>query len=161
MGHAVRTWCAVCLMASHSQFSEGAIPHLCMDKWNRSTPVRRRSSLTQAVRGKLIPTDLALVLSMKTRNLDVFLQYLSFHLKFVYYEAPMLSPAKLFERFRTAGTNGSPGPCLFWRASEGLLKRPYIIWSRTKIHGKPRKVLFLVGEAQLAGCLKVWVSGPL
>ena len=30
-----------------------------------------------------------------------------------------------------------------------------------EIHGKPRKVSLLAGEAQLAGCLKVWVSGLL
>ena len=30
-----------------------------------------------------------------------------------------------------------------------------------KIHGKPRKMLLLVDEAQLAGCLKVWVGGLL
>ena len=54
IGHAVRTWSAVYSEAPHShpQFAEGARPHLCMDKWNRPTPVRRRLSLTQAARGK-------------------------------------------------------------------------------------------------------------
>ena len=28
-------------------------------------------------------------------------------------------------------------------------------------HCRPRRVLLLVGKAQLAGCLKVWVNGPL
>ena len=50
-------------MTQHSQFGEGAKPDLCMDEWNRPTPVRGRLSLTQAVRGKLVPTGLALVLS--------------------------------------------------------------------------------------------------
>ena len=59
VGHAVRTWSAVCSEAPHSQFGEGARPHLCMDEWNRPTPVRRRLSLTQATRGKRIPTGLA------------------------------------------------------------------------------------------------------
>ena len=45
IGHAVSTWSAVCSEAPHSQFDEGARPHLCMDKWNRSTPVRRQLSL--------------------------------------------------------------------------------------------------------------------
>ena len=53
IGHAVSIWSAVCSEAPHSQFGEGARPHLCMDEWNRPTPVRRRLSLTQAVRGKL------------------------------------------------------------------------------------------------------------
>ena len=49
IGHAVSTWSAVCSEAPHSQFGEGARPHLCMDEWNRPTPVRRRLSLTQVV----------------------------------------------------------------------------------------------------------------
>ena len=52
IGHAVSTWSEVCSKAPHSQFGEGARPHLCMDKWNRPTPVRRRLSLIQAARGK-------------------------------------------------------------------------------------------------------------
>ena len=58
IGHAVSTWSAVCSEAPHSQFGEGARPHLCMDEWNRPTPVRKRLSLTQADRGKPIPTGL-------------------------------------------------------------------------------------------------------
>ena len=54
IGHAIRTWSAVCSEAPHSQFGEGARPHLCMDEWNRPTPVRRRLSLTQAAWGKPI-----------------------------------------------------------------------------------------------------------
>ena len=59
IGHAVSTWSAVCLEAPHSQFGEGERFHLCMDEWNRPTPVHRRLSLTQAARGKPIPTGLA------------------------------------------------------------------------------------------------------
>ena len=80
MGHAIRTWSAVCSKAPKSQFGEGARPHLCMDEWNRPTPVRRRFSLIQAVQGQLTPTDLALGPGMKTRSLDVFSQYSAFHL---------------------------------------------------------------------------------
>ena len=65
IGHAVSTWSAVCSKAPHSQFGEEARPHLCMDEWNRPTPVRRRLSLTQAARGKPIPTGLALVREQK------------------------------------------------------------------------------------------------
>ena len=57
--HAVSTWSVVCSEVPHSQFGEGARAHLYMDEWNRSTPVRRRLSLTQATRGKPIPTGLA------------------------------------------------------------------------------------------------------
>ena len=31
--HTVRTWSAVCSEAPHSQFNEGARPHLCMHEW--------------------------------------------------------------------------------------------------------------------------------
>ena len=55
MGHIVSTWSVVCSEAPHSQFGEGARPHLCMDEWDRPTPVRRRLSLTQASRGKPDP----------------------------------------------------------------------------------------------------------
>ena len=50
IGHAVSTGSVVCSEAPHSQFGEGARPHLCMDEWNCPTPVRRRLSLTQAAR---------------------------------------------------------------------------------------------------------------
>ena len=56
IGHAVRAWSAVCSEAPHLKFGEVARLHLCMDEWNWPTPVRRRLSLTQAVRGKPIPT---------------------------------------------------------------------------------------------------------
>ena len=65
---AVSTWSVVCSEAPHSQFGEGARPHLCMDEWNRPTPVRRRLSLNQATRGKPIPTSLALVSGTKARR---------------------------------------------------------------------------------------------
>ena len=75
IGHAVSTWSAVCSEAPHSQFGEGARPHLCMDEWNRPTPVRRRLSLTQAARGKPIPTGLAPVSGTKARSLEAFSEY--------------------------------------------------------------------------------------
>ena len=80
IGYAVRTLSAVCSEAPHSQFGEGARPHLCMDKWNRPTLVRRRLSLTQAARGKPIPTGLAPVLGTIARSLEAFSQYSVFHL---------------------------------------------------------------------------------
>ena len=52
IGHTISTWSAVCSEAPHSQFGKGARHHLCMDKWNRPTPVCRRLSLTQAAQGK-------------------------------------------------------------------------------------------------------------
>ena len=80
IGHAVSTWSAVCSEAPHSQFGEGARAHLYMDEWNRPTPVHRRFSLTQAARGKPIPTSLAPVPSTKAQSLEAFSQYSVFHL---------------------------------------------------------------------------------
>ena len=72
IGHAVSTWSGVCSEAPHSQFGEGARPHLCMDKWNCPTPVHRRLSLTQAAQGKPIPTGLAPVSGTKAQSLEAF-----------------------------------------------------------------------------------------
>ena len=80
IGHAVSTWSAVCSEAPHSQFGKGARPHLCMDEWNRPTPVRRRLSLIQAARGKPIPIGLAPVSGTKARSLEAPSQYSVFHL---------------------------------------------------------------------------------
>ena len=79
MGSVIRMWSAVCSGAPHSQFGEGARPYLCIDECNHPTPVRRRLSLTQAVRSKLIPTGLALILCMEAQSLKVFSQYSAFH----------------------------------------------------------------------------------
>ena len=79
MGHAVRTWSAVCSEVAYSQFGERARPHLCMDEWNRSTPVLKRLSLTQTARDKPIPNGLIPVLGTKTRSLKAFSQYSVFH----------------------------------------------------------------------------------
>ena len=124
IGHAVSTWSAVCSEAPHSQFGEGPRPHLCMDEWNRPTPVRRRLSLTQATRGKPIPTCLALVSGTKAQILEAFSQYSAFHLRFVHSEARMPSLARLSKRFRAPGTNGRLDLSLTWRASEDPLNRP-------------------------------------
>ena len=66
MGHAIRTWSSVCSVAPHSQFGEGARPHLCINGWNRPTPILKRLSSTQAARDKSIPTGLSPVLGIKT-----------------------------------------------------------------------------------------------
>ena len=63
-GHVKIMWSAVCSLAPHSRFAEGAKPHLCMDELKRPTPVRMRLSLTQAVLVKLIPIGLVLILGL-------------------------------------------------------------------------------------------------
>ena len=127
IGHAVSTWSAVCSEAPHSQFGEGARPHLCMDKWNCPTPVRRRLSLTQAARGKPVPTGLAQVPGTKLRSLEAFSQYSAFHLWFVHSEVRMPSLARLSKRFCAPGTNERLDLSLTWRVFEDPLNRPYKI----------------------------------
>ena len=121
---AVSTWTEVCSEAPHSQFGEGARPHLCMDEWNRPTPVRRRLSLTQAARNKPIPTGLPPVSGTKAWSLEAFSQYSVFHLWFVHSEARMPNLERLSKRFRAAGTNGRLDLSLTWPVSEDPLKRP-------------------------------------
>ena len=159
--HTVSTWSAVCSEAPHLQFGEGARPHLCMDEWNRPTPVRRRLSLTQAAWDKPISTGLAPVSNTKARSLEAFSQYSIFHLRFVHSEARMPSLARLSKRFRAPDTNGRLDLSLTWRVSEDPLKRPYKYNQGPEIHGNPRRVSLPVGEAQLDGCLRVQVGGPL
>ena len=96
IGHAVSTWSAVCSEAPHSQFGEGARPHLCMDEWNRPTPVRRRLSLTQAAWSKPIPTGLAPVPGTKARSLEAPSQYSVFHLQQSY----LFYVQTLFRKFK-------------------------------------------------------------
>ena len=72
IGHAVSTWSAVCSEAPHSQFGEGARPHLCMDEWNCPTPVSKWLSLAEAARGKPISAGLAPVPGTKARSLEAF-----------------------------------------------------------------------------------------
>ena len=70
MGHAFRTWSAVCSVVPHMQLDEGSRPQLCINKWNRPTPVLKRLSLTQAARDKPIPTGLAPFLGTKKIRAD-------------------------------------------------------------------------------------------
>ena len=64
IGHVKIMWYAVCSLVLLSHFAGEARPRLYMDEPKRSTPVRRRLSLTQAVMVKLIPISLVLTLGM-------------------------------------------------------------------------------------------------
>ena len=123
MGHPIRTWSAVCSAAPHSQFGEGARPHLCMDERNCPTPVLKRLSLTEAARGKPILIGLAQVLVTQTGRIFTILRIplMICPLR----SADDKSPARLSKRFRAAGTNGRLDLSLSWRASEDPLKKHY------------------------------------
>ena len=153
--HAVSTWSSVCSEAPHSQFGKGARPHLCMNEWNRPTLVRRRLSLTQAARGKPIPSGLAPVRGTKTRSLKHF------------HSSPF-SICDLSIRKRGCQVwQGCPKDSahlaqtgVWILVSLGEYLRTHLT-DHTRydqgpeIHGKPRRVALPFGEAQLAGCLRV------
>ena len=160
MGHAIKTWSAVYSAAPHLQFGEGARSHLCMDIWNRPAPVPGRLSLTQAVRGKLIPTDLALVLGIKTRSLEIFSRYSAFHLWSTQKRGCQVWQGCPKDSVQLAQT----GVWILVSLGEHLstyLKDHKDIIKVQRPWGKPRRVSLPVGKSQLAGCLKVWVSGLL
>ena len=68
-------------MAPQSQCGEGARPHLCMNEWNRLTPVRRRLSLTKAVWGKFIQMN---VQRFNQKQKSVYQGYKNIKLKRVF-----------------------------------------------------------------------------
>ena len=156
MWYAIRTWSAVCSAVPLSQFGEGARPHFCMDEWNRPTPIRRRLSLTEAARDKLIPTDLAPVLGTQTRS----------------WKHPYSTPHSIYglstQKHGCQVRQGCPKDSAklaqmgVWILVSlgGYLKthlKDHIKYDQgPEIHGKVRRVSLLVGEAQLAGCLNVW-----
>ena len=80
MGHAVTMWSVVCSVTQHVRSAEGARSYLLKDELNHLTPVPRRLTLIQAVGGKLILTNLILVIGIKAQNLNVLLQYSVFYL---------------------------------------------------------------------------------
>ena len=73
----------------------------------------------------------------------------------------MPSPARLYKRFRAAGKMDAWILVSLGEHLRTPLKRPYRYDQGPEIHGRPRRVSLLVGEAQLAGCRKVWISGSL
>ena len=161
IGHAVRTWSAVCSEAPHSQFGEGARPHLCMEEWNRPTPVRRRLNLTQAARGKPIPTAWHRSRAQKHGT------WKNFH------STP----------FSICDLSIQSRGCLIWQGcpKDSAQLAQTTVWIlvslggylRThlkdhkrydrgpEIHGEPRRVSLPFGEVQLAGCLRVQDGDPL
>ena len=67
----------------------------------------------------------------------------------------MPSLARLSKRFRAAGINGRLDLSLAWRVSESPLKDHTRYDRGPEIHDEPRRVSLPVGEAQLAGYLRV------
>ena len=74
----------------------------------------------------------------------------------------MPSSARLSKRFRAAGTNGRLDLSLsLGKHLRTHLKDHTRYDQGPEIHSEPRRVSLAFGEAQLAGCLKVWIGGSL
>ena len=161
IGHAVSTWSAVCSEAPHSQFGEGARPHLCIDEWNRPTPVRRRLSLTQAARGK--PSQQACHRSRAQKHGA----WKHFHnTPFSICDLSIQKPGcQVWQGCsKDSAKLAQTGNGILVSLGEYLrthLKDHTRYDLSLEIHGKPRRVSLPFGEAQLAGCLRVQLGGPL
>ena len=161
IGHAVSTWSAVYSEAPHSQFGEGARPHLCMDEWNRPTPVRSRLSLTQAARGK--PSQQAWHRSRAQKHGA----WKHFH------NTPRSIYDLSIQRRGCQVWQGCPKDSAQLAQTSVWILVSLGVYLRThlkdharydrgpEIHGEPRRVSLLVGKAQLTRCLRVQVGGPL
>ena len=132
-----------------------------MDKWNRPTPVRRRLSLTQAARGKPIPTCLEPVPGTKARSLEAFSQYSVFH-------CGLSIQKRRCQVWQGCSKDSAhlaqTGVWILVSLGEYLsthLKDHTRYDQGPEIHGEPRRVSLPVGEAQLAGCLRAQVGCPL
>ena len=130
MGHATRTWSAVCSAAPHSHFDEGA--DICAGQMESPNTSCQAVELNEAARNKPIPTDLVPALGTRTSSPEDFLQYSVFYLWIIHSEARMPCPARLSKRFHSSSTNGRPDLSLSWRVSKDPLKRPYKIWSGSR-----------------------------
>ena len=132
-----------------------------MDEWNHPTPVHRWLSLTQAAQGKPIPTGLAPVPGTK-------------HEAWKHFHNTPFSICYLFIQKRGCQVwQGCPkdsmqlaqmGIWILVSLSEYLrthLKNHTRYDWGPEIHGEPKRVSLPVGKAQLAGCLRVQVGGPL
>ena len=106
MGHDVIIWSAVCSSAPHSQDAVEAMPHLCIDDRKRSTPVRRRFSLTQAGLGSPMPDGRASTSSKNECSRDVLSRHPMLHLWSAHLAALVPSSLASFSSSRAAGTKG-------------------------------------------------------
>ena len=159
--YAVSTWSAVCSEAPHSQFGEGARPHLYMDEWNCPTPVRRRLSLTKLL--GVSPSQQAWNWSQAQKH-ETWKHF---------YSTPFFICDLSIQRRGCQVWQGCPRDSahlaqtgVWILASLGEYLRTHLKdhtrYDRSpEIHGKPRSVSLPFGEAQLAGCLRVQVGDPL
>ena len=158
MGHAIRTWSAVCSAAPHSQFG-GARPHLCMDEWNHSKPVLKRLSLTQAAWDRRIPTSLAPVLGKKHgawknfRSTPHFIYDLSIQKRGC--QVRQDCPKDSAQCPKNSGKIVQKILVSLGQHLRTHLKEHKRYDQGLEIHGGPRRVSLPVGETQVAGCLKI------
>ena len=105
-GHSRTTWPTVCSSAPHSQAAEETIPHLYKQERKRPTPVRRRSSRTQALLGRVISGVCVPVSGINVRSLVGLSIHSAFHWWTAHCAARMLLLSDKLMRCCPAGTNG-------------------------------------------------------
>ena len=96
------------------------------------TPARRRLSSTQAVIGQVHPNSPGTGSRYKNTEPGCILTILRVPFMVCPLRSADAKTARLFKRFRTAGTNGRINLSLTWRVSEDPPKRPYKIGSGSK-----------------------------
>ena len=107
IGHAIRTWSAVCSVVPHLHFGERAKPHLCMDEWNTSP---QAVELNPSCLGQACPNRLGTGPGQKnTESGRIFIV-----LCIPFMVCPLKSTDAKSKRFCTAGTNGHLDFNLSW-----------------------------------------------
>ena len=155
MGHAIRTWSAVCSVAPHSQFGEGARPHLCMEEWNRPTSVLKRLSLT-----KQLGTSLSQQAWHRSWAQKHGAWKNSYNTPHSIYDLSIQKRACQVRKGcpKDSAQLAQMGVKILVSLGEHLRTHLKVLTKYDQgpeIYDGPRRVSLPVGEAQLAGCLKV------
>ena len=106
MGQDVITRSIVCSFAPHSQAAVEVIPHLCVSKQNRPTPVRRQLSLTHAGLRKLNAGGTGLTSLINVWSREVFSRHSMLHLYSGHPATLVPDWERTFSSSSAAGTNG-------------------------------------------------------
>ena len=159
MEHAIKTWSAVC-SALNCNLVKNRHFICARKKCNRPISVRKQLSLTQAIRDKLIPTGLALILGMKTRRM-----YSHKTSRFIYSFSTQNCGYQVRQGcLKDSAHLAQIGVLILISLGEHLrihLKDHTRYNQGPEILGGPRRVSPRVGKAQLVLCLKVWVNDLL
>ena len=126
-----------------------------MDEWNRPTSVRRQLSLTQAARGKPIPTGLA---PSRAQKHGAWKHFHSTPCSICDLSIQKSGCQEWQNCSKDSAQLAQTGVWILVSLGKYLRThlKDHIRYNRgPEIHGEPRRVSLPVGDAQLAGCLRV------